>query len=80
MIYFFTLIRRENEPLHEPAFTCKNLSAYAEYAETSPKYPGRHYSQGNVIQVKPGVQVHVSCVELEMVEEGERTLPGTQGD
>lgn len=75
-----TLIRRENEPLHEPAFTCKNPSVYAEYAETGPKYPARHGSQGNVTQVKPGVQVHVSCVDLEIVEEGERTLPGTQGD
>lgn len=77
MISFVTLIRRENEPLYEPAFTCKNPSVYAE---TVPKYPARHDSQGNVTQVKPGVQVHVSCVELEVVEEGERTRPGTQGD
>lgn len=30
--------------------------------------------------MKPRMQVHVSCVELEIIEEGERTLPGKQGD
>lgn len=57
----------------EPAIPSAHWAQVGEQGvQAGPKWPGRHDSHEE--PVKPGAQVHVGCVELEL-EEGEQTPP-----